>query len=201
MDQFPIAFEQRLDPNGEDHPFGGFLTAKNHLLLVPQLGSQILEINRDTLEISIYEIDWKEHIREPQEGTFDNRWGNFRNYIITSVEDYINQDYNEIGIITSADGCILKLDIEKHQYTEVQLHYDYEALRNLFAIENLYDKFELPIKSRENRYYTLGNFMDAIVDGRISKMNSQQIHAYREISANLDGTCGEKIHKAVKKTI
>ena len=117
------------------------------------------------------------------------------------MEDYINQDYNEIGIITSADGCLLKLDIEKHQYTEVQLHYDYEALRNLFAIENLYDKFELPIKSRENRYYTLGNFMDAMVDGRISKMNSQQIQAYREISANLDGTCGEKVHKAVKKTI
>jgi len=201
IDQFPIKFERCLDPNGEDHPFGGFLMAKDHLLLMPQLEDQILEINRDTLEISIYKIDWKEHIQEPREGIFDNRWGNIRNYIITSVEDYINQDYNEIGIITSADGCLLKLDIEKHQYTEVQLHYDYEALRNLFAIEHLYDKFELPIKSRENRYYTLGNFMDAMVDGRISKMNSQQIQAYREISANLDGTCGEKVHKAVKKTI
>ena len=175
--------------------------AKNHLLLVPQLGSQILEINRDTLEISIYEIDWKEHIREPHEGAFDNRWGNFRNFILTSMDDYINQDYNEIFIVTSADGCMLKLDIEKHQYTEVQLHYDYEVLKKMFAIENLYDKFELPIKSRENRYYTLENFMDAMVDDRISKMNSQQIQVYREISANLDGTCGEKIHKAVKKTM
>lgn len=201
IDQFPIAFEQRFDPNGEDHPFGGFLMAKDHLLLMPQLEDQILEINRDTLEISIYEIDWKNHIRESQEGTFDNRWGNFRNYILENVQDYISQNYNEIGIITSADGCMLKLDIEKHQYTEVQLHYDYEVLKNLFAVEHLYDKFELPIKSRENRYYTLGNFIEAMVGGRVSKMNSQQIQAYREISANLDGTCGEKVHKAVKKTI
>ena len=104
-------------------------------------------------------------------------------------------------IITSADEYMLKLDIEKHQYTEVQLHYDYEVLNSLFAVEHLYDKFELPIQSKENRYYTLGNFIDAMTDGRISKMNSQQIQAYREISANLDGTCGEKVHKAVKKTI
>ena len=201
IDQFPEEFVYHLDPNDVSHPFGGFMMARNHLLLVPQLGNQILEINRDTLEISIYVVDWKNHIRELQEGMFDNRWANFRSFIVSNMDSYIVQDYDVMRIITSADVCMLKLDIEKHQYTEVQLHYDYEVLNSLFAVEHLYDKFELPIQSKENRYYTLGNFIDAMTDGRISKMNSQQIQAYREISANLDGTCGEKVHKAVKKTI
>ena len=76
IDQFPKAFVHRLNPRGESQPFGGFWMAKNHLLLVPQLGNQILEIDRDTLEISVYEMDWKNHIRKPQEGIFDNQWGN-----------------------------------------------------------------------------------------------------------------------------
>ena len=174
---------------------------KKHLLLVPQLSNQFLEIDRETLEISIYEIDWRNHIRELQEGVFDNQWSNIRSVIFTDWQAFIKQDYNEIAFVTSADGCMLKLDIDAHQYTEVQTGYDYNELKKLFPIEELYEKFEIPVKSWEDRHHTLDDFIDAMIDGRISRYNSQQLKVYSEYAANLDGTCGEKIHKAVKKSL
>ena len=199
--QFPEKFDYRLNPRDENHPFRGFWMAKNHLLLVPQLGNQMLEIDRDTLEISIYEMNWKEHFREPQEGVFDNRWGNLGSDVFTDWDRFINQDYNEIAFVTSADGCMLKLNIDTHQYTEVQVGYDYAELKKWFPIEELYEKFEIPVKSREDKYHTLTDFINAMAEGRIPKYNSQQQKVYSEYAANLDGSCGEKVHKAVKKSL
>ena len=199
--QFPEKFEYRLNPRDESHPFGGFWMAQNHLLLVPQLGNQMLEIDRDTLEISIYEMDWKNHIQEPQEGIFDNQWGNLGRTVFTDWDSFINQDYNEIAFVTSADGCMLKLNIDTHQYTEVQVGYDYAELKKWFPIEELYEKFEIPVKSREDKYHTLTDFINAMAEGRIPKYNSQQQKVYSEYAANLDGSCGEKVHKAVKKSL
>ncbi len=201
IDQFPKAFVHRLNPRGESQPFGGFWMAKNHLLLVPQLGNQILEIDRDTLEISVYEMDWKNHIREPQEGIFDNQWGNLGRTVFTDWDGFIHQDYNEIAFITSADDCMLKLNIETHQYTEVQVAYDYAELKEYFSIEELYEKFEIPVRSREDRYHSLIDFINAMTEGKIQKYNDQQLKVYSEFAANLDGTCGEKVHKAVKKSL
>lgn len=201
IDHFPQKFEYRLNPRGESQPFGGFWIAKNHLLLVPQLGNQILEIDRDTLEISVYEMDWKNHIREPQEGIFDNQWGNLGRTIFTDWDGFIHQDYNEIAFITSADDCMLKLDIDSHQYTEVQVAYDYAELKEYFSIEELYEKFEIPVRSREDRYHSLIDFINAMTEGKIQKYNDQQLKVYSEFAANLDGTCGEKVHKAVKKSL
>lgn len=175
--------------------------AQNHLLLVPQLGNQMLEIDRDTLEISIYEMDWKNHIQEPQEGIFDNQWGNLGRTVFTDWDSFINQDYNEIAFVTSADGCMLKLNIDTHQYTEVQVGYDYAELKKWFPIEELYEKFEIPVKSREDKYHTLTDFINAMAEGRIPKYNSQQQKVYSEYAANLDGSCGEKVHKTVKKSL
>ncbi len=201
IDQFPEEFEYRLNPRDENHPFGGFWMAKNHLLLVPQLGNQMLEIDRDTLEISVYEMNWKDHIREPQEGIFDNLWGNINNTVFTDWDSFIHQDYNEIAFVTSADGCMLKLNIDTHQYTEVQVGYDYAKLKERFPIEELYEKFEIPVRSREDRYHSLIDFINAMTEGKIQKYNDQQLKVYSEFAANLDGTCGEKVHKAVKKSL
>jgi len=201
IDEFPEKFEYRLNMRNESHPFGGFCMAKNHLLLMPQLGNQMLEIDRETLEISIYEMDWKDHIRELQGGIFDNQWGNISNTVFTDWDRFINQDYNEIAFVTSADGCMLKLNIDTHQYTEVQVGYDYAELKKWFPIEELYEKFEIPVKSREDKYHTLTDFINAMAEGRIPKYNSQQQEVYSEYAANLDGTCGEKVHKAVKKSL
>ena len=201
IDQFPEEFKYYLNPRGENHPFGGFWLAKNHLLLVPQLGNQLLEIDKDTLEISVYEMDWKEHIREPQKGIFDNQWINVSNTVFTDWERFIQQDYNEIAFVTSADGCMLKLNIDTHQYTEVQVGYDYAKLKERFPIEELYEKFEIPVRSREDRYHSLIDFINAMTEGKIQKYNDQQLKVYSEFAANLDGTCGEKVHKAVKKSL
>ena len=96
---------------------------------------------------------------------------------------------------------MLMLDIDTHQYTEVQTGYEYDELKKLFPVEELYEKFEIPIKSWEDRYYTLDDFINAMAEGRIPKYNSQQQKVYSEYAANLDGSCGEKVHKAVKKSL
>ena len=201
IEQFPEAFQYRLNPREEVRPFDGFWMAKDHLLLVPQLGNQFLEIDRETLEISVYEMDWKNHIREEQEGIFNNQWGNFRRTIFTDWNRFIDQDYSKIAFVTAADGVMLMLDIDTHQYTEVQTGYEYDELKKLFPVEELYEKFEIPIKSWEDRYYTLDDFINAMAEGRIPKYNSQQQKVYSEYAANLDGSCGEKVHKAVKKSL
>ncbi len=201
INQFPKDFEWRLNPKGESHPFGGFLITQDHLLLPPQLGNQILEINRDTLEITIYEMNWKEHIKESQEGIYNNQWSHFRNVFIPDRISAINRDFKEVFFVTSADGYMLNLNLDTHQYTEVQTGFVLEDLKKLFPIEELYEKFEIPIKSKEDRYHSLNNFIDAMVEGRISKYNDQQLKVYSQYAANLDGTCGEKVHKAVKKSL
>lgn len=199
--QFPDSFEYCLNPRGEAHPFGGFLISFDYLLLMPQLGNQILRIDTETLELTIYEMNWKKHVREQQEGIFDNQWSCFRSVFVPSKIKAISQDFKEVFLITSADGCMLKLNLDTHQYTEVQTGFDIDDLKKLFPIEELYEKFEIPIKSREDSYHTLDDFIDAMVEGRINRFNRQQIQVYSQIAANLDGTCGEKVHKAVKKSL
>ena len=63
---------------------------------------------------------------------------------------------------------MLKLNLDTHQYTEVQTGFDIDDLKKLFPIEELYEKFEIPIKSREDMYHTLDDFIDAMAEGRIN---------------------------------
>ena len=104
-------------------------------------------------------------------------------------------------LVTSADGCMLKLDLNTHQYTEVQTGLERSEHRKLFPIEELYEKFEIPFKNKEDQYHSLNDFINAMTEGKISRFGNKQIQAYREIATNLDGTCGEKVHKTIRKMI
>ncbi len=201
ISEFPKSFEYRLNPREESHPFGGFWNTKNHLVLVSQLGNQFLEIDRETLEISEYAIDWKDHIKEPQEGLYDNRWGHFRSFLVPDRKKGLSRTFDEVGIITSSDGCLLNLNLDTHEYTEVQTGIDLDEIKSFFDIGRLFEKFALPISSIESIYHSLNDFIEAIIDGRIPVYSEEQIQTFKERAANLDGTCGEKVHYTVKKSL
>ena len=43
-------------------------------------------------------------------------------------------------------------------------------------------------------YSPLGGFMDALAEGKLKAVRSRQMKELETMAANLDGTCGKKVH-------
>ena len=46
----------------------------------------------------------------------------------------------------------------------------------------------------ESRIFSLGGFMDALAEGKLQAVRSRQMKELETMAANLDGTCGKKVH-------
>ena len=52
---------------------------------------------------------------------------------------------------------------------------------------------------KESAFFSLEGFLDDLTAGRLEGVGERQKEALKTLAANLDGTCGEKVHECIKE--
>jgi hypothetical protein len=243
----PDSFTARKNPHKEEHPYGGFVAVRDHLLLLPQLGNEILELEvtdewtrtmyfspyDPTMEIRVgklpemgyfdasgrvklysipesqenirlkfhtFPVDISSHIREPQTGLYDNRFGNLSGfYNWDDREAQMNKQVHEFWIRFAADGQIMHLDTDTLTYREFAPRADITELRSMLTVSQAFGNQgeTAPYAARESLFVSLPQFIDALVEGQLKNNRKEQLDAYRAVYVNMDGTCGQKVYDKI----
>ena len=203
MPNLPEDFVVYRNPMGELYPFGGFYEAKDHLLLLPQMGNQLMEVDKETLEIKKFPVDISSHFKEPQTGIFDNRWTGIKNVLCFDMEKARKYELTKLWIVTSCDGCLLDIDLGTKTYQERKLKLDKEGLEKFITLDQCFEEWsiDIPYACAENSYISIPDFIDGVVKDQLGNSREIQLNAYTKVAENLDGTCGEKVFKEIYKEL
>ena len=203
MPKLPEDFVVYRNPMGELYPFSGFYEARDYLLLLPQMGNQIMEVDKETLEIKKFPVDISSHFTEPQTGIFDNRWTGIKNVLCYDIEKARNYELTKLWIITSCDGCFLDIDLETKTYRERKLQLDKEELEKNITLDQCFEEWsiDIPYACAENTYISIPDFINGLVKNQLGNSREIQLKAYAKVAENLDGTCGEKVFQEIYKEL
>ncbi len=90
-------------------------------------------------------------------------------------------------------------DIEKNEFKEIEIKFDVEELREHEDGFNDCSQW-LKYCCCENAFNSLKDFLDGNITGQ-QFHREKQIMSYKDIAANNDGSCGQKVHEYVKNTV
>lgn len=192
--QVPEGFTCRSVPEQHEcleRPFGSVAFYKNRVYLSPCWGNMFLCLDKDTGEIK----EWKFPLPVPKErkNGYYNSWsvGGF-------VWDIDSPGEETCQFFSRWDCKLYELNLKTEEYREIPIEYDLEELKSHepgFCEESDW----LPYMCGEDYFNSLGNFLDGKVVGSPFD-RERQLKAFRKITANNDGTCGEKIHRFICDT-
>ena len=90
-------------------------------------------------------------------------------------------------------------DIEKNEFKEIEIKFDVDELREHEDGFNDCSQW-LKYCCCENAFNSLKDFLDGNITGQ-QFHRERQIISYKDIAANNDGSCGQKVHEYVKNTV
>ena len=98
-------------------------------------------------------------------------------------------------VYSAYENKLYKIDYNSNTYTEIHIELELDELKN---DEKGFSVFSscLQYCCMENAFNTLSNFLEDNITGSLFE-KEKQLKSYKEISANFDGTCGEKVHKLI----
>ncbi len=106
-------------------------------------------------------------------------------------------DDTHLLVQRKCDCAMAKVDVINNTYEQFVPTLSDEDFDKLMAGE---DGFEKAGKldyfcRRESKIFTISGFIDDLVEGRLEDVRERQLEALSTLAANLDGTCGEKVHE------
>lgn len=153
----------------------------------PAWGNMYVKLNSKTGEMQEWNPPFK--IAEKDNG-----------YYFAGIQGYYlhNQgNGREHCLYSVMDGKLYQIDYTHHSYEEISISFDMEELKRHEAGFGKCDEW-LQYGCVENWFNSLDDFLDEnIIGGKFDR--EAQIKAYKMITANYDGTCGEKVHEFVMK--
>ena len=89
----------------------------------------------------------------------------------------------------------LKVKEEKFRicYPEISVQEMDGLLKNTDGFERINPAYSA-FARRESRLFSMEDFMEDLVSGRLERVRERQLQELSEFAVNLDGSCGEKVH-------
>ncbi len=175
-----------------ERPFGSAAFVGQYVYLSPSWASAFMRLDKETGEIT----RWCPPFEMPE----DEKNG----YFHTEEKDiFLSRPglckEGEYCLYSALDRKLYKVDLENDTYTEVPIEFNLDELK---AQEPGFHKNSewLQYACEENVFNSLPLLLDGNIMGAAFDKEKQKA-AFEEIAANSDGTCGEKIHRFVCKTI
>ena len=171
-----------------ERPFGSVVFYKNYAYLSPCWGNQYVRLDMDSGEAT----EWKPPIKEPEtakNGYYASWSKSYMGHLIdgTEVKGY--------RLFSCYDRKLYQVDFAADTCEEIEVLFDEGELREHepgFTEQSQW----LQYVCMENVFNSLPNFLNGTIVGSHFD-RERQLTAYRELSANSDGTSGEKIHQFV----
>lgn len=176
----------------DDYPFsyGGF--CGNKLILPPNWGNMFVSIDKETGAID----KWVPPFAVVQEEK--------NCYFPIGGIGYFAYPTDTLGEGTywyfdAVERKLYNINLETREYREIEIFFDKEELEE--HEPGFWETSEWLVYScSENALNSLPDFLDGkIVGGAFSR--DRQLAAYRRMIANNDGSCGEKVHRAMMKSL
>lgn len=190
-DEIPDGFQCHNYPIGfqcELKPFSGAVFTKDRAILSPCWGNMFLEINKENGEIR----EWNPPFSHEEEEKNGYWCALYRGAFLRQKEKF------EKGHFYYFDNIARKFyegNVDKGICREIPLVFEERELRNHEAgFSELSDW--LKYGCRENSLCSLDDFLDGDYAGAAYDKD-REIAAYAEITANADGSCGEKVYQEV----
>lgn len=191
----PEGFVCRQIPFGyecSERPFGSVAFYRDEVYLSPFFGNQYIRLNKNTGEA----CEWKLPVELPKKeknGYFTPWAGGYWNCLMEGNE------IREYRLFSVYDRKYYRVDPEKNECREIPVTFDRAELRENepgFAEQSQW----LQYACLENAFNSLPDFLDGNITGNDFD-RERQLAVYRQLSANSDGTSGEKIHQFIRKKL
>lgn len=107
-------------------------------------------------------------------------------------------DENILWIQRTSDDALIELKVDTEKY---KIHYPTMTIQAMGKLLEGEDGFECPKKGRsafarrESRWFFMEDFMNDLVLGQLEQVRERQLSELSEVAANLDGSCGKKVHQ------
>lgn len=177
----------------DEHPLGSWAFIGNTIYFTQNWGN--MDIKLDTETGVFYKWDVPVPDKEEMEAV--------------SIEYFHTR--GKYGLIQSVAGKdkyrlfyrpkrkLYEFDIEKNELNEIDIKFDVDELKQHEDGFNDYSQW-LRYCCCENAFNSLKDFLEGNIMGK--QFNKEkQIMSYKDIAANNDGSCGQKVHEYVKNTI
>ena len=182
------------------HPIGGYECEEkpfwyaafdDEAVYLPQYWANMsLRLDKRTGKMS----EWKINCEPKKKNGYYAMAGKM--YFSKMVEE---MDGNIHQLFSIQDRKLYALNVKTDATKEIEIKFDINELKKHesgFAEISQWLKYAC----MENYFNTLPNFLEGNIIGSLYD-REKQIHSYREITANHDGSCGRKVHEFVRKIL
>lgn len=193
--KLPEDFACKELPKGNEsseRPFSGAAFDRKYVYLSPYWGNMFVRLDRDTGEMQEWKPPFPE--QETEKNGYFCSW--YRGMFLPGGKDCGEWTCR---YFSAFDRKLYDVNPDSREYQEVEVAFDVEELRahNAGFCEN---SDWLKYACEENFFNSLKHFLDGDICGE-SFDKERQLKAYREITANYDGSCGEKVHRFVCRSL
>ena len=166
---------------------------KETIIISPQWGNMYLTLDRENGRME----EWKPPVKTEMKTRGRNGYftvsgmGGFR---VTAFQR--ERAGEDCQIWYAPEKRLYDVNLKTGEYQEVEIDFDYDELKEHepgFMEESEWMQYCLV----EGAFNSLKNLLDDNITGRPFDWE-RQIRAYAKINANVDGTCGEEIHRFVR---
>lgn len=163
----------------------------SNVYLPPAWGNKYVRLNKDTGEAA----EWKPPFVQAEKA----RNGYFGVWVKAGIYNKENEvgTAHEYYLMSFLDKKLYAIDFSSNSCREIKIEFDREELRQqeygFAAISKLQ-----PYGCKESAFISLSDFLQGTISGNTFD-KAQSVHAYQQIAANSDGTCGEKIYGFIKE--
>lgn len=187
----PENFRCQSRPYGHDcmeKPFGMAALYKNYILLPPWWGNMFLLLDKETGEMKEWEIPFEISYKEKNEYFLSEGVG----YFLRRTDSLGEWTYRYYHML---DRKLYDINLETREFKEIPIEFNKKELeKHTAGFDRTSDWIRY--SCMEDAFNSLTDLLDNRIKGKPFNRD-EQVQAYKEIAANNDGTCGEKIHRFI----
>ncbi len=194
-DRMPEEFECtnfNFDFKTNSNAFGYPMAIGDDILFPPCWSNMFIKINRKTNELT----EWKSPVDISGAEKLGYKMCNldkavFLDPTLTGLDKYL--------IYNNCERKLYEYDDKNEKNIEIKVDFDSE---NVITEETGFGRLSRFVRfaCAENAYNSLADFLDGAITGTEFEIE-KQLTAYGEISADMEGKCGENTHKFIKEKV
>lgn len=191
----PDDFYSWLQENGRGVVYANFFDMGDYLVATPCFSNVMMKMDKTTGEMTRLVPEFWESVVNAYNGYHPR---------INSVCSFAKKiDETHIAVQRFYDGALAIVDIISGEYTVKYPKYTKDSMQRIVKGHDGFEKWQTyyAFCKRENRLFSLEGFIDDLVNDRLEEVKLRQKEALSTVAANLDGSCGEKVHEFLMDTL
>lgn len=180
----------------EEMPYSvGLINMGKWLIIGPVFANGLVKLDKETGEVFSLAADFFEYADQEANDYCPEYHGTCS--FAKRVDD------TTLLVQRRRDGKAAAIHVEDNTWSAFEPSLTSEDYKKLTAGEDGFEKTEKKYGffCYESRIFSLEGFMDALAEGKLEDAGKRQMKELETMAANLDGTCGEKVHAYMMKAL